>query len=326
MPNYNGVWSLSTVYQAYGDGKWPPPLSGDIGVFFHGASTDVIDYVTITALGNTTDFGNLSATNQGGGSAASSNTRGVYHLEYTSTNVNILEFVTINKPSNTTDFGDLTSARFSGTAAVSNQTRGVYAGGYLSNYSNVMDYITIATLGNAIDFGDLTSARDSLKGLMSSTRGVFNSGRTTSSDYNNMIDYITIASTGNATDFGDSTRSVIGATGSSNGVRGVYAGGYNSTVFGSTGNVTEVMEYITIASTGNATDFGDLTDEAIGAATSNATRAVMEFQRDHASGTNTDVINYWTIATTGNAADFGDQTSAAGAQRTACSNAHGGLQ
>ena len=73
------------------------------------------------------------------------------------------------------------------------------------------------------------------------------------------IDYITITTTGNATDFGDlADRWNTGCL--SDGLRGVWAGGYDDT-----SNVSNIIDYIVIqtlsnANTGNATDFGDLSD------------------------------------------------------------------
>ena len=60
--------------------------------------------------------------------------------------------------------------------------------------------------------------------------------------------------------------------------------------------------YITIATTGNSTDFGDLTEtkSALGALASN-TRGVWG-----GGYSNKNVIEYVTIATTGNGTDFGD--------------------
>jgi len=66
------------------------------------------------------------------------------------------------------------------------------------------------------------------------------------------------------------------------------------------------MSYITIASTGNGTDFGDLTksnNQMNNGNTSSPTRGIF------AGGYfNNNVIEYITIATTGNSADFGDLT------------------
>ena len=70
------------------------------------------------------------------------------------------------------------------------------------------------------------------------------------------IQYITIATTGNATDFGDLTVGRHAPAGVESDTRGVIGGGATGS---GTGNYSNVMDYITIATTGNATDFGDLT-------------------------------------------------------------------
>jgi hypothetical protein len=95
--------------------------------------------------------------------------------------------------------------------------------------------------------------------------------------------------------------------------RGVFGGG--ETPFSS-----NVLDYITIATTGNATDFGYLTTGfKEHAACSSSTRGVF------GGGEPTlNTINYITIATTGNATDFGDLT--AGRQKlAACSSSTRGV-
>ena len=73
------------------------------------------------------------------------------------------------------------------------------------------------------------------------------------------IDYVTIASEGNATLFGDlSVGRAEQAGAASNRVRGVFAGGENPNV---TGNYLKSMDTIIIATSGNATFFGDLSIE-----------------------------------------------------------------
>jgi hypothetical protein len=82
------------------------------------------------------------------------------------------------------------------------------------------------------------------------------------------------------------------------------------------------MDYITIASTGNATDFGDLTSgKAYQRGTSSSTRGVYP---GGYNGSNLDNIDYITIASTGNAQDFGDLL-AANQRGSATSNVHGGI-
>jgi hypothetical protein len=68
---------------------------------------------------------------------------------------------------------------------------------------------------------------------------------------------------------------------------------------------SNVIDYVTIATTGNATDFGDLTVSRGDIATaSNSTRGIFASGFDASTIQNT--IDYITIATTGNATDFGD--------------------
>ena len=84
------------------------------------------------------------------------------------------------------------------------------------------------------------------------------------------------------------------------------------------------MEYITMGSTGNTTDFGDLATGRInGMAFSSNLRGCFGGGQDSSNKFNS--VEYITIATTGNAADFGD-LSAARAQSGSTSNVHGGLQ
>ena len=85
-----------------------------------------------------------------------------------------------------------------------------------------------------------------------------------------------------------------------------------------------VIDYITIASTGNASDFGDLTAGRSGVgAVSSKTRGV--WGGGTISGTGAvNTMDYVTIASTGNATDFGDRTLSV-SQLTGLSNGHGGL-
>ena len=118
---------------------------------------------------------------------------------------------------------------------------------------------------------------------------------------NNVMDYVSITSTGNATDFGDLviTRRNYGG-GISSTTRGVFTGGYNPSV----GPSALSMDYITIATTGNASDFGDMhTARRNHGMMSNDTRGL---SFGNSGGSN--AIEYITIASTGNGTDFGDMT------------------
>ena len=95
----------------------------------------------------------------------------------------------------------------------------------------------------------------------------------------------------------------------------LFFGGRNNS---SSDGIVDIL-YITIASTGNSSDFGDcsaITD--FNAACSSSTRAVV------ALGQSRNILEYVTIASTGNTTDFGDLTRVYGGG-TATSQVHGGL-
>ena len=87
------------------------------------------------------------------------------------------------------------------------------------------------------------------------------------------------------------------------------------------GAVVNTIEYITIANTGNTTDFGDLTAAVYNSgATSNNTLGIfMGGVPDRNS------IDKVTIATTGNASDFGDMSLNGNRTPAATSSKHGGI-
>jgi hypothetical protein len=85
---------------------------------------------------------------------------------------------------------------------------------------------------------------------------------------------------------------------------------------------SNIIDYVTIATTGNATDFGDLTVARYYiSATSSSINGV--FAGGY-TGAYSNIIDYVTIASTGNALDFGDLLASTYGMG-ACSNANGGL-
>ena len=92
-------------------------LSGDIGVFGGGfisptLTTSTIDYITISTLGNTLDFGDLNTTSISNSSFAGS-TRGFFAGGYNPTYLNAITYVTISSTGSSFNFGNLTNARIS---------------------------------------------------------------------------------------------------------------------------------------------------------------------------------------------------------------------
>jgi len=87
---------------------------------------------------------------------------------------------------------------------------------------------------------------------------------------------------------------------------------------------TSAITYITIATTGNSVDFGNLTQARQRlAACSNSTRGV--FAGGEITAGNVNTMDYVTIASESNATDFGDLTILQ-ANLAGCSNSSGGVQ
>ena len=323
------VWALNT----YG----PSPAGGPSGavtpslqrgLFAGGIDavtfTNTIVYVSINTTGNDLDFGDLTRTGNWM-AACSSDTRGVFAGGGNNDRSNIMDYVTIATTGNATDFGDLAvpfgDTQNLGMGGASDATRGVFAGGNLgtAGNTNVIQYITIATTGNSTNFGQLTTSRTWVSSCASSTRSIFAGGGSFTSSPQNTIDFVTTATTGNATDFGDltvnSARMAVGVCSSS--TRGLFA------AVGSTyGGGALAIQFITMATTGNSTTFGNLitTTSRMGS-TSSETRGLFSGGEAPSS---TNVIQFVTIATTGNAVDFGDLLSVT-EQQAGLSNCHGGL-
>ena len=178
-----------------------------------------------------------------------------------------ISFITMATTGDTSFFGELIrSGAGGGTPSTegfryfdgfASPTRAVFAGGDVATTAdiNIIQYVTIQTLGNAETFGELIKDRSSHTCCSNATRGLIAGGQTPSPNLNS-IEFVTIASTGNSEDFGDISHTTtngvdyLGSCASS--TRGIFAGGQTPTKI-------KTIGYVTIASTGDSTEFGDLT-------------------------------------------------------------------
>jgi len=241
---------------------WAGSVSNTTRGVFLGGYTDTytsgtagIEYITIGSTGNTTDFGDLTAGIEAAGSGGNG-VRGLTH--YHSSSDKQVDYITIASVGDAADFGDaVIAAQFKG--AWNNGVRVAFCGGTSGgSVKNDIDYFTAATTGNATFFGDLGLSVQDNSCVESDTRACINLGKTSSSDsnYQRQIDYVTVDTTGNGADFGDMLSGEQGChidNGLSNLVRGEWWGGTNSS-----SNAQDEIQYITIASTGNSTDAGNL--------------------------------------------------------------------
>ena len=180
--------------------------------------------------------------------------------------------------------------------------RGVFGGSY-----STIEYINISSTGNAINFGTLSVGRTQLQSCSSSTRGLFAGGYFAPASFYNVIDYITIASEGNAIDFGDLNIAARRKTGGcSSSTRGLLAGGYTGTPTATSFNN---IDYVTIATIGNAIDFGDLSiPRGFVGSCASPTRGIFAggFSNPSPANLSWNIIEFVTTSSTGNAIDFGD--------------------
>ena len=286
------------------------------GIFADGDQSTDIEFINIQSMGNSQVFGD-STTTMKQRTTVGSSTRAVTAGGFDSPAfTNIIDFITIANTANATDFGDLLTAKRN-MGGAGNNTRGIYLGGGNPGNTNTIEFITIATAGNAQDFADATAAKSGVGSLASPTRACFGGGQ------DNTIEFVTIASQGtNASDFGDL---ISGTTekpaGTSSSTRGLFICGESQP----SGTRINTIQFITIASTGNATDFGDHTDlrRSLGAC-NNSTRAVYGGGNTPSATVNS--LSFVTIATTGNGQDFGDLLSARSTALTTTSDSHGGLE
>ena len=314
--------------------------TGQRGLFMGGGGNEqtgasMIDYITIDTLGNGTAFGNLVKGRWSQPGAGSNGLLGRYVCAGGNTTASWetpanIDYGSISTLGDAADFGQLSTHKWGQMATMSNGTddKVIWAGGHINPGSygggNTMKYVNPSSTGNASSFGSLGIAFDSGDncGLSNgkNDRGVQAGGAGAGGSWPgiNQMQYINMADTSGSagsTDFGDLAQSSIyGPGGCSNDTqeRGVWWGRYFYSGGALRGNT---IQYITINSASNATDFGDmLSNTGGGAATSNGTgqRGVHYLLGYLSSGntkTGTNGLEYITINSTGNATNFGDLRS-----------------
>ena len=247
-------------------------------------------------------------------------TRGMFHGGGTNpgsdvVGYNVIQMINISTTGNSTDFGDLLNPlQYAG--ACSSRNRSIIFGGQTpsANPQDVIQFTTIASGGNAQDFGNMSEVIASSKSASNNTRAVMGSGYTPSPSFTSkkFLDFITISSTGNANDFGDLQRTRVQCFSFGSPTRGIWGGGYYTNNGGAAsspyaGQIIDGLSFITIASTGDAIEYGDLVpgnnEQIRRAGCSNATRGL-------AAGGNAQPyyssIHSFNIPSLGNGQDFGD--------------------
>ena len=239
-------------------------VSGGYNSGFGGGAVMDIQYFTMASEGNALDFGDQTQSTYGTG-ASSSSTRALImggnrmpnNSPFNDGNdgnntICTIEIATIG---NAIDFGDL-SARRAYPGACGDAVRMVIFGGYNNAVGQgglkSSDTVNYASHGNGIDFGDATIS-GSNKAASNSTKGIWSGQNQGGGVYYNFIYSVSIQTLGDATDFGERTYDTYGSNMSSQ-TRMVMAGGRGS---GAPSTGTNVIDFVEIATAGNAQDFGD---------------------------------------------------------------------
>mgnify|MGYP003135774784 FL=1 len=130
-------------------------------------------------------------------------------------------------------------------------------------------------------------------------------GGTDSADAINSIDYRS-SSDGDTSDFGDLQSALAHGGAGGGGGRGVHGSGR---ILSSWSTGSNEISYITISTTGNASDFGDMSVARSEGPTAGTNGTRLIWAGGYNSG-NSDVMDYVTIASTGDAQDFGNLSAA----------------
>lgn len=222
-----------------------------------------MDYVTIASTGNATTYGTLAtAVSQNVGCNSSTLGFSCTGSNNSSGASSEVVSVTIASTGNGSSFASLTTATNSSAACSSSATNtalvaaGSSAGG--TQYGMIQAF-NMSSGSVTSTWAFLVANNDSFAGCGSTTRGLFGGGRQ-GSTRTKVIQYVTFASAGNATTFGDLTQQRNGLGALSSSTRAVFGGGldvpYGVVLY-------SIMDYVTIASTGNAVSYGSLYNSVI---------------------------------------------------------------
>ena len=219
-----------------------------------------IDYVTIGSTGNGTDFGDMHAYRNYGGKCGASNGTLLFSCggwdgitERVLERLDTMEYLTIGTSGSGSNAGEL-DVEQSGVNATNGNNRYIVNGGYSeAGAIQMMTYNDFSTSANVSDFGNMSAAASGNASVCAASRVVFH----VPNNNENRMEYANPASPSYmTTDFGNLTNPRSSATGTSDGTTGEWYGG-NDNVGGGHFSINYI-DKITIASTSDSSDIGDL--------------------------------------------------------------------
>jgi hypothetical protein len=166
---------------------------------------------------------------------------------------NLIKYYDLDVGATVNTFGNLSTTNAYVTGA-SGGGRGLFAGGSVSGTGvvNKIEYVTISSTGNTTDFGDLTEVSYTSASASNGEIAIYamNDNNKTS-----LIQEVTIDTAGNATAWsGTLTQAKSNGCGASDGTKGFFFGGRTA----SSSTQLNEIDYVTIATDANASDWGNL--------------------------------------------------------------------
>ena len=139
-----------------------------------------------------------------------------------------------------------------------NRGRAVFTGGYNAPQTGTteMEFFNIQSGGRTIEFGNQSVDRKFSAGLASATRGVTGGSNGTPSWATGTMEFVTIANSSNTTTFGNMTAAGGMVSACSSSTRGIFFSVWDANTSGASHK--RHIDHITIATTGNSADFGEL--------------------------------------------------------------------
>ena len=226
----------------------------DVSSDFETADYNSGSYALLPAFTNTftKDVDPIAGGSSGGGGGSSIAWGGDRGLSLFNGNTQI-DYFDIATAGNALDFGDMLYSTYYISANISNGDKQLFTGG-TSNLNNI-SYVTAATLNQCGGFSDMTRNNFGTANTSNGVRGIIAGGAYPPNDVGqgwDGIEYVTIDPAAHAVNFGDLAQSREHGSAVSDGTYAGICGGQAPAVLNN-------IDRITIATTGNATDFGDLT-------------------------------------------------------------------
>ena len=198
--------------------------------------------------------------------------------------------------------------------------------------TKTLNKIEIATTGDATDFGDSKISKSYVSSFASSTRGIFAGGQPNASPYYlSEIEYVITASGGGGNEFGDLQKGRLetliadrgAAAGSNDSTRGLIVGGNTP----GDGGARKSIDFVTMASTGDSSDFGELVQERFDfqGGMGNGVRAVFAggYSQTSPAATFFKMIDTVNVQSGGAATKFGELSATRGRTANTSNNTRG---